>query len=156
MKITTKKGEKILLDTEDFTACNRYQWYVNKNGYAANDSKPRKLMHRLVMGFPKENIDHANGNKLDNRKSNLRLCNQSQNTSNASKRKTNKSGYKGVSWNKRYTKWESYLTFNYKHIFLGYYDTKEKAAYAYNLKAKEVWGEYAKLNKLKFDIETNN
>lgn len=147
--IQTKKGELIVVDNALLKQIKSFSWYVNKVGYAVNDSKPRKYMHRLIMGFPKGGVDHINGNKLDNRRKNLRLCNQSQNTANASKRSTNKSGYKGVSWNKRYSKWEAYLTKDYKHVFLGYFDDKDKAALAYNRKAKELFGEFCKLNVVK-------
>jgi hypothetical protein len=146
--IVTKKGTEILIDKNNKDELSKLSWYVNKIGYAVNDTKPRKYMHRLIMGYPKENVDHINGNKLDNRKGNLRLCNQSENTANAPKRTTNKSGYKGVCWNKKYGKWEVYLTKNYKHIFLGYFDDKIDAARAYNLGAETHFGKFAKLNKL--------
>lgn len=154
MKILTSKNQEILVDKEDYDFCNKFKWYISKTGYATNDSLPRKLMHRLIMGFPEQYVDHINGNKLDNRRCNLRLCNQSQNSSNTKIRSTNKSGYKGVSWNKKYEKWECYLTFNYKHVFGGYFDSKVEAALAYNNKATELWGEFAKLNVIeKFDTE---
>ena len=144
--IQTKRGELIVVDNALLNQMKSFSWYVNNVGYAVNDSKPRKSMHRLIMGFPKGGVDHINGDKLDNRRKNLRLCNQSQNTANSPKRSTNKSGYKGVSWNKRYSKWEAYLTKDYKHVFLGYFDDKDKAALAYNRKAKELFGDFCKLN----------
>lgn len=146
--VLTKKGETIVVDKDMLTELNEFSWYINKVGYAVNDSKPRKSMHRLIMGYPKGNIDHINGNKLDNRKSNLRFCNQSQNTANASKRTTNKSGYKGVCWNKKYSKWEAYITVNYKHLFLGYFDDKIEAAKAYNKKSNKEFGVFSKPNKI--------
>lgn len=136
----------IIVDNKLLKKLNSFKWYVNNVGYAMNDSYPRKSMHRLVMGFPKGNVDHINGNKLDNRLSNLRICNQSQNMANSPKRITNKSGYKGFSWNKKYSKWEAYMTKNYKHIFLGYFDDKKEAARAYNKAALEHFGEFSKLN----------
>lgn len=146
--VLTSKNEQILVDDALFDAVSIFTWYVNKMGYACNDTSPRKTMHRFLFGFPKCGVDHINGNKLDNRMENLRLCNQSQNTANSSKRSTNKSGYKGVSWNKRYSKWESYITKDYKHIFIGYFDSLEDAALAYNRKAEEFFGSFAKLNNL--------
>lgn len=146
--IVTKKGEHIFVDSKRVKDVSKLSWYVNKVGYAVNDSAPRKLMHRFIMGYPKGNIDHINGNKLDNRKCNLRICTQSQNMMNSLKRKTNKSGYKGVCWNKKYSKWEATLTVKYKHKFLGYFDDKIMAAKAYNKKAKDAFGKFAKLNKI--------
>lgn len=146
--IKTRKGEEIIVDAKLFKKLNAFTWYIDKTGYARNDSLPRKTMHRLIMGLPVGSVDHKNGNKLDNRRCNLRLCNQSQNTANSQKRITNKSGFKGVSWNKRYQKWEAYLTKNYKHIFVGYFDNKKSAAKAYNIRAKKEFGAFHKPNAL--------
>ncbi|MFA5747440.1 MAG: hypothetical protein WC926_05245, partial [Candidatus Paceibacterota bacterium] len=71
------KNGTILVDDELLPEINQFRWYINNVGYACNDSKPRKLMHRLVMDYPNENVDHINGNKLDNRRCNLRIYNQS-------------------------------------------------------------------------------
>ena len=146
--IQASKHEFIIVDDNDFEKVKKFRWYVNRMGYAANDATPRKLMHRLIMNFPKGGIDHKNGNKLDNRKSNLRPCNQSENMANAPKRKTNLSGYKGVSWDKKYSKWEAYLTKDCKHIFLGYFDDRKEAALAYNQRAIKEFGGFCKLNEL--------
>lgn len=145
--IQTKKGETILLDNALLKKVKKFIWYVNKLGYACNDTEPRKLMHSFIMDTPKGSVtDHINGNKLDNRKANLRICTQSQNMANSVMKKNNKSGYRGVSWNKKYLKWEAYLTKDYKHYFLGYFSKKEDAALAYNRRAKELFGEFCKLN----------
>ena len=144
MKIKIKDNI-ILVSDKDFKKIKTFKWYINKMGYVANDSKPRKLMHRFIMDFPKSNIDHKNGNKLDNRRSNLRLCNQSENTANATKRKTNTSGYKGVSWDKKAKKWSVFTTKNYKHIFGGYFDDIELAAKRYKELAHQVHGKFTKI-----------
>lgn len=75
-------------------------------------------------------IDHINRDKHNNCKSNLRICSFSENTLNSKIRVDNTSGYKGVSFNKRYNKWESYITINYKRIHLGKFDTIEEAIQA--------------------------
>lgn len=112
--IYTSKGQGIMVSEKDHKTLNSFLWYVGKNGYASNDSMPRKLMHRLIMGYPEQNIDHINGNKLDNRRENLRLCTQSGNTANAGKRINNTSGYKGVSWDKKAKRWSVFCTKNMK------------------------------------------
>lgn len=138
----------IWVDNSKLKELSMFSWYVNIMGYAANDSKPRKLMHRHILGYPKKGVDHINGNKLDNRRKNLRVCTQSQNMANSPKRTTNRSGFKGVSWNKRYGKWEAYLTKDYKRVFLGYFDDIREAAKAYNTRAKKEFRAFANLNKL--------
>lgn len=95
--------------------------------------------HRLAWLYingvwPEEMIDHINGNKLDNRFSNLRLATRSQNASNTSRRRTNSSGYKGVV--KYKNKWKAQITHKQKVHYLGLYDTKEEAHEAYIKAAK--------------------
>jgi len=148
MEIKTTKGEIIIVDKDDFEKLSKYRWYINKAGYAANDSKPRKVMHRFILSNPKEHVDHINRNKLDNRKCNLRLCNQSQNTANTKLNKNSKSGYKGVSWSKKYKIWTVYLTKDYKHIYGGGFKSPIKAAKRYNELASQLFGEFANLNKI--------
>lgn len=88
-------------------------------------------------------VDHINGNKLDNRRSNLRICTQSQNLNG---RNTNK-GYIGVSWDKFRGKWKANIGKDYQKIFLGRFDTAEEAARVYDEKAVELFGEFARLNR---------
>ena len=91
-------------------------------------------------------VDHINGNPLDNRKSNLRICTNAENQRNRGVNKNNTSGYKGVCWAKQNKKWKARIKHNGKLIHLGYYKDKEEAARAYDKKAKELHGEYAYLN----------
>lgn len=149
MYIYTSKKEKIYIDEEDFKKVSGFIWYINNVGYAANDSKPRKLLHRIIMDNPKGmSVDHINGDKLDNRKSNLRVCIHKQNLCNQKLSIKSKSGYKGVSWNKSRNKWEAYITNNQKRKFGGYFTTKELAAEKYNELATSLFGEYANLNNI--------
>lgn len=90
--------------------------------------------------------DHASGNGLDNRRSNLRSATNSQNNANARKRRGTGSRYKGVSWRADKQKWRAYLVENGKQIFLGYFLTEETAAMAYDQAAKIRFGKFAKLN----------
>jgi hypothetical protein len=93
-------------------------------------------------------IDHGNMNVLDNRKSNLRKCTIQQNACNREKPKHNTSGYKGVYWEKGLKKWRSAIRLNNKKIHIGCYEIKIEAAKAYNKKAKELFGEFARLNEI--------
>ena len=104
-------------------------------------------LHRLIMGFPKNKIvDHINGNKLDNRKSNLRICTQRQNAWNSIKKELGVSSkYKGVHFYKRTGKWQSSIQAG-KRLHLGFFDTEKEAAKAYDFMAKKLRGEYANTN----------
>jgi hypothetical protein len=115
-------------------------------------------MHREVIGAQKGQIvDHINRDGLDNRKSNLRFCNQSQNRANT--KPTSKSGYKGVTKTirklvtKSYPRWHSVIRHNKIRINLGWFKDPISAAKAYDKKAKELHGEFAVLN---FPEESKN
>ena len=109
-----------LIDDDDFELVSNYNWNITSNGYAQTTSRPKTFLHRMINKTPAGMLtDHINRNKLDNRKENLRSANKSQNAINTGMRKTNTSGYTGVSWNKNEKKWESHITRNYKKITLG-------------------------------------
>lgn len=151
-RIKLTRGKYALIDSEDYERVSQFTWNCLKIGYAQCNRRAgehsRKYMHRFILDYPDGLVDHINGDKLDNRKFNLRVCNQSSNSANAKKSINNTSGFKGVSWDKKAKKWGAYLTKNYKHIFCGYFEDKEVAAAAYNARALKEFGEFAKLNKI--------
>jgi hypothetical protein len=104
------------------------------------------FMHREILYAPKDKVvDHINHNGLDNRRENLRLVTIEQNVWNTRKqRRLTASRYKGVTLHKG--QWRSVIYRRKKQIHLGYFDTEETAAKAYDVKAKELFGEYACLN----------
>ncbi len=107
----------------------------------------RYLSHRLAWLYvtgemPDKDIDHINCNKLDNRFANLRVANRSQNMMNTQLRVNNKSGFKGVSFDKRSKKWEAYTKLNYKKISFGYFKTAEEANAVRVEKTSIIQGEY--------------
>jgi hypothetical protein len=146
----------ILIDDEDWEKIKNYKWYTNSKKYIfgrIDKNHKLKFLHRVIMNASKKQyIDHINGNKNDNRKLNLRLCNNSQNLRNRGKQKNNTSGYKGVYWHKnktyKYKKWVAIIQINYKQIFLGNFETKEQAALVYNQAAIKYHGEFARLNQI--------
>ena len=91
-------------------------------------------------------IDHIDSNRLNNQKDNLRLCNRSQNLGNRNKSKNNKSGFKGVIWDKKTKKWLAQTGVNYKHKALGYFTNIMDAAKTYDKFALEYYGKFARLN----------
>lgn len=154
--ITTTKGYKIRVDEEDFKIISGYKWTVAKdknNLYAVTyffENKKQKSvrMHRLIMGVldSRNFIDHKDGDGLNNSRSNLRVCDNSQNMANRVSCKNSSSKFKGVSWSKKSRKWQSTIRKNGKLYSLGYFENEIEAALAYNKAAIEKHGEFAKLN----------
>ena len=146
-------AEEILLDEEDKHFITDYKFNISTspNGntrYALGYINGRtRLLHRLIMQPPANMlIDHINGNGLDNRKTNLRLANYSQNLANTGKHKNNKSSFKGVYWDKDKKKWRVTLSKNKKTIHIGVYVDKLEAAKAYDMAALKYHGEFARGN----------
>jgi hypothetical protein len=103
-------------------------------------------MHREIAGAPKGMVvDHIDGNELNNRRSNLRVCTVSQNHQNR-RRTWGRSRYKGVCFLKKRNKWKAEIMVNRKHIHIGCFDEEEEAAKAYDKKAAELFGEFAYFN----------
>jgi hypothetical protein len=141
----------VMVDDEDYPILSRYTWNIDPKGYVVtNLNKTTIRMHRFILNPPKDmQIDHINGIKHDNRKCNLRLATNTQNQRNTFKRKRETSSkYKGVHWRKDMGKWASRIAYEGKRIYLGYYDDETEAAEAYNMKALELFGEFANLNKI--------
>jgi hypothetical protein len=105
--------------------------------------------HRLAWLYmtgewPDEDIDHINGERADNRWSNLRAASRWQNIHNMGMRDRNTSGLKGASYDHRRKNWRSQITVNGKHHFLGRFDTAQQAADAYAAAADRMVGEFAR------------
>ena len=104
-------------------------------------------MHSAILESHKgSDIDHIDGNGLNNQENNLRYSTHSQNMSNRGLDKNNKSGFKGVSWYQPSQKWQVKIAVQGKQKHLGYYSDIEEAARAYDAAAKELHGEFAWLN----------
>lgn len=133
---------RALIDVEDVDTVKEYKWYLKKEGYVYYAKESIRL-HRLIMDAQEDEIvDHINGDKLDNRKSNLRICTQQQNSCNNKKRKNNSSGTTGVYYSSKLSKWYSQITVNRKTIFLGYYNNAEDAIQARKDAETEYFGEF--------------
>lgn len=155
-EIPLTQGKVTLVDVEDYDYLNQWRWCAAKRGndlfYAKksnNQNKKRNtlLMHREILNSSPEMLtDHISGDGLDNRRKNLRNCNCSQNQMNRGKRINNKSGYKGVSRQKRDGKWVARIVVKNKYKYLGLFNTKEEAAFCYNNAAIKYHKEFARLN----------
>ncbi len=153
------KGCLALIDQDDLEKIDGYRWLARPSGNRLyvqhlNHFKGGKQkvvhMHRLITNCPPDKIvDHINGNTLDNRKSNLRICTYAENTKN-SRKKRNYKKYKCTSFHgeEKEHPWGAYIVNNYKKINLGRFNTEEEAASAYNQAAVRYFGEFAKLNEI--------
>jgi len=112
-----------------------------------NNAKVHRVVCRTFIGLSdNQEVDHIDRNRKNNRASNLRPCTSTQNHTNTLKQSNNKSGYKGVCWDKKRGKWLSQIAFQKKHFHLGRYDRIEDAARAYDSAATKYFGEFARLN----------
>lgn len=150
--IPLQNGQKAICDADDYDLVKGYNWRQNKFGYIIrrnNKSNNHITLHRLInKTIGNDYTDHINHDKLDNRKINLRTCNNQQNQHNQKLKITNKSGYKGISWAKKSNKWLVSIKYNNKTINLGYFTCIKKAVEAYNTAAIKYFGEYASINKI--------
>jgi hypothetical protein len=165
--IQLTNGFEAIVDAEDADLIE-YRWYISsksKRGeytrYASRNVPKREsgvkgtitYMHRDILarmlGRPlakHERVDHINGNGLDNRRSNLRLATHQQNMRNRRRSTLNTSGYKGVHWDKQANKWHARIEVDDKKRTLGYFDTPEEGYKAYCKAARELFGEFARLD----------
>ena len=155
-KIKLTKGKYAIVDPEDYEKLNQYKWYTKDNGYTfyaerkmRQFGKKRTIrMHRQIMHAPPDKVvDHKNHHGWDNRKENLQVVSQQENTWNSERGKnTGSSKYKGVNYDKAHRKYRATLCHNSGKIHLGYFENEIDAARAYDETAKKYRGEFAVLN----------
>lgn len=149
------RGKFAMVDDADFEAVSQFKWQAVKRGrcfYAARcvrkpDGKwTIQYMHRFLMPGIAQ-IDHRDGNGLNNQRKNIRPATTQQNFW-AFKRKQAgaTSKFRGVSWEKKRLKWEAQIRVDGKNIFLGYFTAGEDAARAFDAAARKYRGEFAHLN----------
>lgn len=164
-KMQLNRAKWTIVDLDEIEKLSKYSWYFANaptGGYAAMDIwKDKKVvkkqlgMHRFLMNCPKGmEVDHIDGNTLDNRKRNLRICTHAENIRNVRLAKNNTSGYKGVVcyYSKRLgLRYVAQIVFENKAHYLGTYNTAVDAALAYNYKAIELFGDFARTNELHYE-----
>lgn len=143
------QGKYAIVDDADYDVVKDIKWYYHNAGYAATKyfSGKTMLLHRYLMqelSFDSEMlVDHVDGNKLDNRRSNLRICTHSQNMQNSKISKKNTSGHKGINAHK-YGLWRARVIIDGKEI-CKYFKTKTEAVEARKLLVQQYHGEFARL-----------
>lgn len=159
MEIKLTQGKTAIIDEEDWEKISKYKWCAWRGdkiwyavSYIPGTRNPQKFvrLHRVIVdALEGEEVDHINTDGLDCRKENLRRCTKSQNGHNREKYRCNKSGYKGVFYRKEDVKnpYIANITKEHRRTYIGKFATAEEAAKAYNEKAKELFGEFARLNE---------
>ena len=161
LSITPELRAVLQFDPDELPLLLPYHWMLLKGGYAVTTyaeaidasqpiSRTNKrtktiYMHRLITKAPADmEVDHINGDRVDNRRCNLRLVTRSQNQHNAKVRRDNTSGHKGVCWNKAENKWKAYIFLHNRMRNLGHFRDIESAIAARLSAERELHGEYAR------------
>lgn len=150
-KRNNHKPSFTVVDRDVYEEQSQYKWHLNSYGYVIrkewNGVRTKTVfLHRVVGEVPKGMVtDHINGDRIDNRRSNLRACAQRQNACNSRRPKSNTSGYVGVSRTLS-GKWRAFIKHDYQQLNFGRYETKEEAAYVYDQAARQLLGEFARFN----------
>jgi len=156
--IPLTRGLKTIVDDEDYEMLSAFSWsayrYMAGQVYAVRsvtiDGLQKKVgMHRvLLLPAPDQLVDHVNGDTLDNRRSNIRLCSRYENRLNSKVDRRSETGVKGVTRRSRNGKFRAHIGANGKRIWLGSFDSIEEAMDARNTAAMELHGEFARLSSL--------
>lgn len=154
-EIQLTRGKVALVDDRDFEAMSHYKWHARKgvrtwyaegHGHREDGAPTHLSMHRLIMGAPEGmQVDHIDGNGLNNTRENLRLCTRAENQFNRAC-SGGKSKYKGVSLHRNGKKWRAQIWFADKRVDLGLFIDEEDAARAYDEAARRLFGQFARLN----------
>jgi hypothetical protein len=156
-----EKGVVVQIDSDDTDLLKRFSWRVNDSGYVVTSVQRANLrwgtdkLHRVLLGLSLgdgKEVDHVNGDPLDNRRVNLRVCSHSENLMNQKCAFDSYSGFKGVSYRRGCTKFP-YMAYIYIRKgnkpfreCLGNFATAKEAALAYNRRAQECFGAFARCN----------
>ena len=151
------KGTVVLLSEQDFAMFKKYTWHIERARHTCylrtRIGRRWPRFHQLILRRgPGKVIDHIDGNGLNNARSNLRVCSRAQNQQGAA-RARKWSEYVGVSFHKARNKWTASIQFRGKKHYLGVYDSQRAAALAYDVKADQLYGRYAKKNFKNFVVK---
>lgn len=158
MIIELTRGAVSVIDDEDFEEISKYHWHLSSKGYACRRFKEdgkwcNTYIHRQLTGLTHHDkliVDHIDGDKLNNRRSNLRVCTNAENMRNRCQQINNTSGYKGVTFDVDcpLRPWRAIIYVNGKKIRIGWYATPQEAHQAYCKAALELHGEFANFGRI--------
>ncbi|MDP1873673.1 HNH endonuclease [Phenylobacterium sp.] len=151
-EIPLTQGRVALVDPTGLAKAGTFKWCFDGRyacrGVGPRGNHRREYLHRFLMDAPNgAQVDHINGDKLDNRLENLRLCGFTENRHNVGLTRRNTSGFKGVSFNSRRRAWIAQITCAGVHHYLGQYDSPEAASRAYDAAALKLQGEFARVSR---------
>lgn len=154
--IPLTNGYEAIIDSADVPLVNKWNWSAKveehtvyaRRGISIKGKHHTIKLHRMILSVPDGiEVDHKDGNGLNNRRSNLRTATRSQNMCNKSIQRNCKSGVKGVCWEKNRNRWKAEIRFEGKKKYLGSFASKEEACAAYAEASKAIHGEYGKVDR---------
>lgn len=138
--------DEFLCNIDDWEKAKEICWFKNNTGYARGEINDKFILfHDYILNIDpncETEVDHISGDRLDNRRCNLRLCSRKENAYNKGLYSNNTSGVTGVSWHKTYNKWSAYIQKDKTNMLLGYFDTYEDAVQARKKAEIKYFGEY--------------
>lgn len=150
-KIIVASGVEVLVDDIDYQIFKKWRWHIDTKGYVYRHNiingidKPRRMHREITLAGCGMDVDHINGCKTDNRRSNLRICTRMQNLWNSRTKSSNTSGFKGIDFRQDKGKFRARIRAGGKRIHIGYFDTAELASEAYKKEAKKLHGDFCVL-----------
>ncbi len=153
IELPLSQGLVAIIDEQDYPILSQYRWCAAKcrHTFVAcrgtwRDGRTKKVyLHRLIMNAPQNSlVDHINGDGLDNRRCNLRICTKKENNRNRTRMQSlNTSGFRGAFWEHGCKKWRAQISVNNKNHHIGVFHSKHEAASAYQQAAKRLYGIFA-------------
>lgn len=154
-EIPLTRGKVALVDDADYERISQFKWelmitsglsYARRRYRDDMDVIRTQLMHRLILGDEARQIDHVDGDGLNNQRANLRPASHRLNQGNTRLSRKNTSGYRGVTYNRECRKWAVMITIGNRRTYLGMYQDAKTAAAIYDAAATKWFGEFARLN----------